>query len=73
MTDDRSDLTPPDPEPLSADRKREIRAQLLATTRTNRRPSRSGWLVPGLAAAAVAAILATGVYLANNDGSSRST
>ncbi|MFY9915941.1 MAG: hypothetical protein WAK18_14820 [Nocardioidaceae bacterium] len=73
MTDERRDLTPPDPEPMSDERKREIRAQLLATTGTAPQTSRRSWLVPGLAAAAVAAILATGVYLANNDGSSRST
>ncbi len=73
MTDERPDLTPPVPDPLPEERKRALRAQLLAATGKNPATSRRGWLVPGLAAAAVAAIVATGVYLTNDDGSSRST
>ncbi len=72
MTDERPDLTPPDPGPMSDDRKHEIRAQVLAAIGASQ-PPRRGWLGPGLAAAAVAAIVATGVYITHDDGSNRST
>ncbi len=72
MNDERPDLTPPEPEPMSDERKRRIRAQLLAAAGTSPQTPRRGWLMPGLAAAAVAAIVATGVYLANHHDSSRS-
>jgi hypothetical protein len=67
---DRNDFTPPPPEPLPGDRKRALRARLLAAADTpSVSPARS-WLVPGLAAAAVLAIVAAGAYVASRDGDS---
>lgn len=67
---DRNDLTPPPDERVPDDRKRAIRAQLLASA--DSRPTTPGrrWLAPGLAAAAVLTIVGLGAFAANRYDSS---
>ncbi len=80
MTDEHPDLppelTPPPDQPLSADRRQEMREHLLSAAGQGDGPGparRPGWLIPGLAAAAVVSVIGTGVYLANANDSSTST
>lgn len=70
-----NELTPPAHEGLSADRKLELRAQLLSAAQgsdqghASRRP---GWWASGLAAAAVAAVVGTGFYVTSRGDSTGS-
>ena len=67
---DHSNITPPPPEPLPTDRKRTIRARLLAAANTPPASAPRRWLVPGLAAAAVLTIIGAAAFAASRDGES---
>ncbi len=67
---DHNSITPPPPEPLPSDRKRTIRARLVAAANTPPGSSPRRWLVPGLAAAAVLTIIGAGAFAASRDGDS---
>ncbi len=67
---DHNSITPPPPEPLPTDRKRTIRARLLAAANTPPASAPRRWLVPGLAAAAVLTIIGAGAFAASRDGDS---
>ncbi len=62
------DLDPPTPEPLSYERKLAMREELLASTGRRQRRLGHPWLVPGLAAAAVVAIVAVGAVVVQHGG-----
>jgi len=67
---EHTDPTPPPDEQLPGDARSRIRADLLDATRApGSRPARP-WLVPGLSAAAVLALVASGVWLGRDDGTS---
>lgn len=67
------DLTPPTPEPIPDERKRELREQILAAATGSSDPKARRWLAPGLAAAAVAAIVGGAALVVSHGGDSGTT